>query len=438
MEIRDPVHHNMHFDSEERRILDHPWVQRLRHIRQLGFVSLVYPGAVHDRLQHSMGVCHVAGQAFDQLCSHGLLQELYDTNDLAYARRILRLAALLHDVGHAPFSHTAEEHLSAVEAFALPADWYRAGHIPSARKAHHEDCTLAVVAALAQSQVIAEDEARDICAVLSPHVRRSKRLAHLGSLVSLLRDLVSGELDADRCDYLLRDSHFCGVSYGLFDLPRLLQSMRVVSGPQGPELGIDGDGIHVFEGLLLARYHMFLQVYFHKTPPAFEYFLSQALAEGEIRMDLDAGLSDLLNVRDEVIVGRLHRAAAAGGRWSRRIIAREPARLVMRERVGEGDADNALSLQVINALQSAGCQVFWRQAQQRFTTLAGAGGQRHGDRLHCVRRVLGRTLLQSVPETSHLLSAFNTPIHVQYTYVLREDADRAAAIIRRMNLGSEA
>ncbi|TVR43674.1 MAG: HD domain-containing protein [Planctomycetota bacterium] len=435
IEIRDPIHGSIDLSAEEARVLDHPWVQRLRHIRQLGFVSLVYPGAVHDRLQHSLGVCHLAGRAFDHLLAdkNGALSG-FDPEVLTYARRVLRLAGLLHDAGHAAFSHTAERFLGRVEPFRLPADWYRAGMMPAGRPAQHEDCTLLVIHGLAQSGVIAEDEARDICAVLHAGIRRSPRLRRWGSLVSVLRALVSGELDVDREDYLLRDSHFCGVSYGIFDLGRLLDALTTIPGERGPELALDGDGIHAFEGLLLARYHMFLQVYFHKTPPAFEFYLEQAVAAGEIRFDFPAGLQDVLDCRDDVVHGALHTAAAEGGEWSRRIIHREPARLVMRERVGEADGDNSLSLRVHAALQNAGCRVFTRHSRQRFTNLHGAGGVEQGEILHGTRRVLGRRVIHPLAHQSHLLTLFNRPIDIQYTYVLRADAERAAAVLKRLDL----
>jgi len=123
-EIRDPIHHRIDIDEAERQVLDHPWVQRLRHIRQLGFVSLVYPGAVHDRFQHSVGVMFLAGKVFDQLRqSGGALLHDYDQADLDYARRLLRLAGLLHEIGHAPFSPTAAAWFPDIATFVLPYDW---------------------------------------------------------------------------------------------------------------------------------------------------------------------------------------------------------------------------------------------------------------------------------------------------------------------------
>ena len=143
-EIRDPIHRTIIISEDERQVVDHPWVQRLRHIRQLGFVSLVYPGAVHDRFQHSLGVMHLAGARFQRLVDAGQLGE-FSAADLQYAYRLARFAGLLHDVGHAPFSHTAEAFFPAVECVRLPADWYRSGRQPSGRQSTHEDFSLAVI-----------------------------------------------------------------------------------------------------------------------------------------------------------------------------------------------------------------------------------------------------------------------------------------------------
>jgi hypothetical protein len=436
-EIRDPIHRTIVVTEIERRVLDHPWLQRLRHIRQLGFVSLVYPGAVHDRFQHSLGVMHLAGERFRRLITaRGAALEGFAAADLEHAYQVLRFAGLLHDAGHAPFSHTAEHYLPPVEQVLLPDDWYRAGMRPAGRQASHEDLSLALIRGLVGEGMLEEQMARDICAVLSRTVRRGQRLAGLGSLVSILRALVSGEIDADRCDYLLRDSHFSGVTYGIYDLPRLIACETVLAGPDGPELGLDVHGVHALEGLLLARYHMFLQVYFHKTPPAFEYYLERAIAEGEVAFSLDRGLQDLVELRDDSIVSRLHEARARGMPWSRRILDREPAKLVLRERVGAETQENFLAQELVGALKQHGCQVFMRHSRQVFTSLAGAGttggASGAGTRLLCERRVLGRPIIESVTSHSELLASFNKPIDLRHTYVLREDASKATAVMERL------
>ncbi len=431
-EIRDPIHRTILITEDERRVVDHPWIQRLRHIRQLGFVSLVYPGAVHDRFQHSLGVMHLAGARFEHLVASGQLAE-FSAADLTYAQRIARFAGLLHDVGHAPFSHTAEVFFPPVEAVRLPMAWYRDGRQPSGRQATHEDFSLAVIHGLIGEGILDPDLARDLCAVLSSDISRSRRLSAMGPLVGILRALVSGEIDSDRCDYLLRDSHFAGVTYGIYDLQRLMACEQIVRGPDGvPVLGMDVHGVHALEGLLLARYHLFLQVYFHKTPPAFEYYLDRAIATGEVTFSLARGLSDLVELRDDHLLNALHTARAAGGVWSRRILDREPAKLVLRERLGFDAQENLLSDSLHDGLTAAGCHVFRRHSRQVFTKLASAANP-EGIQLLCERRVLGRPLVENVTRHSALLTAFNTPIDLRHTYVLRHDAERALTVMDRLN-----
>ncbi len=425
-EIRDPIHGTILIDEEERRVVDDPWVQRLRHIRQLGFVSLVYPGAVHDRFQHSLGVMHLAGDRFARQARHPLLAGSVPAADLERCRRIARLAGLLHDVGHPPFSHTAEVFLPPVEAVRLPEGWYRDGQVPAGRQATHEDLTLAIIADLARRGSLDPDLARDVAAVLCPAVRRSARLGALGSVVGILRALVSGEIDADRGDYLLRDAHFLGVRYGVYDLSRLCATETVLPGPDGPELGLDIHGVHALEGLLMARYHMFMQVYFHKTPPAFEHYLEQAVAGGEVDLRI-RGLDDLIDLHDGTVVDRITRAARQGAPWSTRIHAREPAKLILRERTGADQPENWLAQDLVRALGEAGCTVFQRRSRQTFTRLHA-----EGSRLLCERRVLGRPIVEPATAHSDLLARFHAPIDLRHTYVLRGDADRAAPVLERL------
>jgi HD superfamily phosphohydrolase len=433
-EIRDPIHRTIIITEAERRVVDHPWLQRLRHIRQLGFVSMVYPGAVHDRFQHSLGVMHLAGERFNHLCAaHPPAFSGFSAADLRYAYQVVRFAGLLHDSGHPPFSHTSEVFMPEISTVLLPDAWYRQSRRPTTRQATHEDFSQALIHGLSADGTLDPDLARDIAAVLSRTVRRSSRLEAMGSLVGILRALVSGELDADRCDYLLRDSHFSGVTYGIYDLPRLIATERVLAGPDGPELGLDAHGVHALEGLLLARYHMFLQVYFHKTPPAFEYYLERAISEGEIELSFARGLSDLVELRDDTIYSRLHEARAKGLPWSRRIVEREPAKLVLRQRLGIEEQENFLAQELVDSLRKAGCHVFVRHSRQRFTNLTSQGtGNLPGERLLCERRVLGRPIIDSVTVHSELLASFNRPIDLRHTYVLRQDVEAARQVMERL------
>ena len=200
--VRCPIHGFIHFSENERYVIDHPLFRRLRYIRQLALTEFVYPGATHTRFEHSLGVMEVATQAFDSLAAKQgtLLEDLFkevagfEREPLALARQYLRLAALLHDVGHASFSHAAEQlahgdvgHEALSTRIVREPDLLGGvltGRFPA-------DCAMRV------AQII--EGGPD----LPPQLQ-------------VLHTLVSGEMDADRTDYLLRDSLHCGVDYGKF------------------------------------------------------------------------------------------------------------------------------------------------------------------------------------------------------------------------------
>lgn len=271
--IRIPVHGFVELDDWEWDIVNHPVFQRLRRIRQLAFSEHIYPGSTHTRFEHSLGVLHVATRMFDVLrAKHkSLMGDQFKFDDAVFerGRALVRLAALLHDVGHAPLSHSGE-HLMPVVA---------------GKRIDHEDYS---------DQLIAESM-KD---VIDEHRLNRERLHITGREVAsfylgkpdvsfnllVFRDLVSGQLDADRMDYLLRDSHHCGVSYGFYDLPRILDTIvfvRVGDDEDRPALkiGIETGGRHAAEGMILARYFMFEQVYFQKTRMAYDHHGAECLKE---------------------------------------------------------------------------------------------------------------------------------------------------------------
>ncbi len=267
-EIRDPIHGFIELNEWERDIVNHTVFQRLRRIRQLGLTDMVYPGAMHTRFEHSLGVMYVATRMFDEIVKRRLdflKSELYFTKDgLGRDLILIRICSLLHDIGHAPFSHAAEE-LMAKD--------------PSTKKAHkHENYSAAIVTHL-MSDVIENHPlnqnyhitAQEIADFLNNRPTLGRRL--------LWRSLVAGQLDADRADYLLRDSHHIGVAYGKFDLNRLLVTLTVALDPEteSPVLSVEEGGEHAAEALILARYMMFTQVYFQHTRRAYDYHSVQAL-----------------------------------------------------------------------------------------------------------------------------------------------------------------
>ena len=239
-EMRDPIHGFIKLSERERDLIDTEVFQRLRRIRQLALTSLVYPGAVHTRFDHSIGVMHIAGR----ICQR--LQELNPERISDEDVDRVRLAALLHDVGHGPFSHVSE-HL--LDKYA-PTDADTGQNLEKI----HEKITVDIIQT---DPKISEILDKDLDFVVEI-IEGSKKIRDWH------RDIVSSELDADKMDYLLRDSYFAGVKYGQYDLEKLIESCLIVDRRETP-LAISSKGIYALEQLLLARYHMTQQVYWHRV-----------------------------------------------------------------------------------------------------------------------------------------------------------------------------
>ena len=262
-EITDPVHRYIGFSAVERDIIDTSVFQRLRRIRQLAGAHLVYPSAQHSRFEHSLGTMHIAGHAGESLLRKGFIGNEDNIQQL-------RLAALLHDVGHGPFSHLFEEVLE------------------SKCKLTHEDMG---------KKVILETEVGDI---LSGHGFIPSYICRLSfgeSKSSFLNELIAGSLSADIMDYLPRDGLFTGAEYGKIDYHRLIASFEVVA---TGHLGINKSALYSFESMLISRYEMFKAVYFHKTVRSAEVMLLHSLAQADNYLQITKiPLNEFLNLTDE-------------------------------------------------------------------------------------------------------------------------------------------
>jgi uncharacterized protein len=263
LSFRDPVHGFIRADPLEAALVNRRPLQRLRFIHQLGFTFLVYPGAEHSRFSHVLGAMHLAGRLYDALCAkdeEGLLPRGRD----AAPRRLVRVAALLHDLGHAPFSHSAE-------------DLFEGG-------IDHEEMTRRLLS----TPEVAEAFERHGDG-LSPADVERLLAGQGGADERLLGQIVSGELDVDKMDYLLRDSLYCGVRYGTYDLERLLDTVAPIRDPVTGDwgIGIEEGGVHALEALVLARYYMFTQVYFNVTGKALELHFGEWLRETGRRWSAD-------------------------------------------------------------------------------------------------------------------------------------------------------
>lgn len=237
--VKDPVHGYITISDEERKLVDSAAVQRLRRISQLPLVYLVYTGARHSRFDHSLGCMHLAGEFADHLN--------LDTHE----RNLLRASALLHDIGHTPFSHLFEQLLME-------------------KGLSHEDMSI---------KIVQEDD--EIASALEAMGLDVKEVVDVLRGRSRLSGLVSGPLDVDRLDFLLRDAYFTGATYGVVDVRRIIRLTRLLE--DGP--AVDSRGIGVVEELAIARYHSFINIYFHHAARAAQHLLLRAAKMLEDELD---------------------------------------------------------------------------------------------------------------------------------------------------------
>lgn len=314
------------------------WIQMreksLIHVHSRGFgisiswasLTLLYPGATHRRFEHSLGVMELASRVYDVITNpanifHDTVRD--EVPPLGsfkhqYWRQVLRMAALCHDIGHLPFSHTAEKEL-------LPEGW------------NHERLTLEIIRSTEMESIwkeikITSDDVAKL-AVGPKYFRES----YFSNWEAILSEIITGNsFGVDRMDYLLRDSYHAGVAYGKFDHYRLIDTLRILpkeeDGSIEPVLGIEEGGLHTAESLLLARYFMYTQLYFHSIRRIYDVhlqdFLKEWLPDGYFR----TALLDHLQLNDNTILTELFKAAddatLNGHDSARRIVNREHFKLL--------------------------------------------------------------------------------------------------------------
>jgi HD superfamily phosphohydrolase len=247
--IRDPVHKDVFLTDLEMKIIDTPVFQRLRRIKQLGVTNLVYPSANHTRFEHSIGSAHIAGRIVKRL-------------DVGERVDLIRVAALLHDLGHGPLSHTSEELLKRYLKYS------------------HEDATLRLLKKSVLSDVLTEFS-------INPG-----EIVKILSKKDELSGLISGDVDVDRMDYLSRDAYHTGVAYGVIDLDRLVNTIEIIDG----KLVVSQGGLRAVEGLLVARFLMTPTVYLHHASRIADAMFLRA-TERAVEKDM-LKITELFNMDD--------------------------------------------------------------------------------------------------------------------------------------------
>jgi HD superfamily phosphohydrolase len=267
--IRDPHWNNIHVEPFARRLVDTMVFQRLRYVRQLGLAHLVYPGASHSRFEHALGAYHLARLALSMLEGRGELASV-PSGDAG----IVRAAALLHDIGHYPFSHALEE-------IGVP---------------HHEEIARPLITTGEVGDILRAEFGDDAPEAIIAMIR--------GQSSSSLAGLISGSVDLDKIEYLKRDALMCGVPYGEIDVDRLINALVLIREPGGEAtIGIFEKGLSALESLLFAKYQMYRNVYWHHAVRSATAMYKRLVEDAIARNALD--VSRLVEFTDEGLLAEL-------------------------------------------------------------------------------------------------------------------------------------
>lgn len=337
--VVDPIHRAISLSEIESKVVDHPVFQRLRNIKQLGTLHLVFPQATHSRFSHSLGVMHLAGRIFDSLFSNiidstvtpALLEgneDSYKWKDaINYSSKVVRLAGLMHDLGHGPFSHQFEPILKKYkvkdldETLRAPAKWTIDGEKYLEQSLEHEHLSYGLIGYIITTlRLESEVSAQDICSLLCDDFQVTETFkAHLKYLSSLfnsdeydslkhvLKSILSSDIDADRLDYLQRDSMNCGVSLAAVDIAHILSSIELKTDEADLfYICLKKNAMAAVDQILISRKHMFDQVYSHRVNAFFSKILGEIITNPNFNLGHDPatvyGFTSLTDSQVEAII----------------------------------------------------------------------------------------------------------------------------------------
>lgn len=374
MEIKDPIHGALPFNEAELPVLDTPVFQRLRMIKQLGFAEYSFPGATHSRYIHSLGVTYLAGKAFDQIFKEFEFSSLKVKERL---RQTLRLAALLHDIGHGPLSHTTEEAMPRVKELNISA--YKNRVLPANpqttlinddeenRIANHEDYTIKFITDSHLTKVLKSSfpdiEPIHIACLIDKTIKVPDNFFIDQGLNfrTLLAQLVSSEIDVDRMDYLERDAYFCGTNYGKVETEWLMGNFSYHIEDKEVYLALDRRALYTFDDFLISRHHMYLMIYFHHKSIIYEELLYRYLTSDDCKYSLPSDIEEYVKCTDYSLYQHL---AESNNPWAKRITQKDLFKVLFEQHITE---DSPRLKNLISILEENGIETISASSKARLS-----------------------------------------------------------------------
>lgn len=417
MEIKDPVHGTISLNKAETAVIDSPAFQRLRLIKQLGFSEFSFPGATHSRYIHSLGVIHMAGLAFDYIFkdypfSQPKMRERF--------RQILRLGALLHDIGHGPLSHATEEVMPQLSELDIKIYKDRKN-----RKASHEDYTIKFITDSSLTETLRKSfpdiDPYHIACLVDKSLPSKDNFFMDGGLNyrTILGQLVSSEMDVDRMDYLQRDAYFCGTNYGQIETNWLLSNLTYHILDGEVFMALNKRALYTFDDFLISRHHMYLMIYFHHKSIIYEEMLHKYLTSNDCTYKLPADIEQYIKCTDYSLYEHL---AASNNYWAQKISARQPFKVLFENHVTEEDSKTQ---RLSDQLRASGIDFIPARSQARLSRYHGVAPDDTAFKIFVKDEYSPNETPITIDKCTEIFQRYEKARRIERIYVPAEVLDRA-------------
>lgn len=426
MDVRDPIHGNIPLADAEVAVLDSKAYQRLRQIKQLGFSEFSFPGAVHNRYLHSLGVCHLAGQAFDNIFS---TFEFSSEATRKRLRQAVRLGALLHDIGHGPLSHASEEVMPPLKDLNVRAYAKRSQPPAANQQANHEDYTIKFVTDSSLTETLKRNfsdiSPMHIASLIDKTLKVEDDFFIEGgfNFRTILSQIVSSEMDVDRMDYLERDAYFCGTNYGKFELNWLLSNLTYHPREGHLHLALNRRALYTFDDFLLARHHMHLMVYFHHKSLIYEELLYRYFTSGDRSFTVPSDIEEYIRCTDYALWNHLGKV---DNEWARRMVERRPFKMLFE--LHSNDATDRPK-KICASLEGEGVQVIHASSQARLSKYHGGSAIDNALQIFVVDKYDYKAQPYPIEETTEIFQKYENIRRIDRIYVPPEEFERAEKIL---------